>query len=395
MLIKASVASRKLSAGFFCLFVVLSMVLILLSVSIIVPLGNNIENKINNHIYNRELVIEYERNIPDDFIEGKLDEVKKVEGVTAVYRMPAKLMATEQSGTLSDMYHLSYLHSGFTPIITSGRAFEESETQVALVPQHIKDYNSADGKFYQIEGETLIGKTLVFADECDNAHKVTVVGAYSTVDPIFSGDEILIPQADLLEYDEKVIKDSLGTASIRGGKNYIILFESARSAENAMEEISKINNRVSQNNTGLDADSYNIALVILLAALVFFVALVIAGLYMFLKNNISSRTNELALYRSLGYKSKHLFSIIFYEHLFFGVLSLALGVAVAVLLNHLVVNPYLFSLVGNTIMEMTVSVAVWQVACIAVFFLVILLIVCRSAVKRSEKIDLTVLLRER
>lgn len=395
MLIKASVLSRKPSVCFFCFFTILSTILILLSVSIILPLRDNIENKINNHISKRELVTEFDENISDDFINDDLAEIKKVKYVSTVYRMPAKLIVKEQSGVLFDEYNLGYLHNGCNPIITSGRVFDESETGVALVPQTIRDFKSSDNKIYEILGESLIGKTLVLTDECGNIHKAEVVGAYSTSDPIFSRYEILIPQADLLKYDEMVLNDtSEGIASISGDKSYIILIDSAQNVEKAMEEISGINN-VYQKNIGIDVDSYNVALIILFTSLMFFIIIAIFGFFMFLKNNINNRTNELALYRSLGYKSKHIFYIIFAEHFVFEILSFTMGAIITELLNILIINPYIYTFAGNTLMEMTVNISILQAVCVFLLLFVILLIECRNAVKKSEKTDLTVLLRER
>lgn len=394
MLVKASVLSRKLSANFFCFFIIISAILILISVSIILPLRDNIENKVINHISNRELVAEFTEKTPQEFIDNSIAEIRKTEHVTDVYRMPSKLLVTEESGALYSEQNLGFVRSGSNLIITSGRTFDESETEVAIVPQTIKDFNSLDSKIYEISGEDLIGKTLVLTDRCGNTHKAKVVGAYSTSDPIFSGQEILVPQADLLKYNEMVLNgDSQGMLLISNVKSYLIVIDYAKNTEEAMDQILNICN-VYQSSAVIDAGSYNTALLILLAALAFFIILVIVGFFMFLKNNIDSRTNELALYRSLGYKSKHIFSILFTEHLIFGVLSLAAGVIITILLNRFVVNPYLDTLVGNTLMEMTASVTVPDVACLLLFFVVILCIVCRKAVKRSEKIDLTVLLRE-
>ncbi len=393
MLIKASLSSRKLSTCFFCFFIIISAILILLSVGIILPLRDNIDNKINNHISNRELVTEFSEKISEDNIDNMLSEIKKVEHVSEVYRMPAKLRVTEESGVLFDEYNFGYVHNGSIPIITSGRTFDESETGVAIAPQSIKDFNPSDNKIHEIQGERLIGKTLILADECGNTHKAEVVGAYNTSDPIFSGDEILIPQADLLKYDDTVLKTSQGMGSISGDKSYIILIDSPKNVKAAMNEIMGIN-MVYQSSINVDADSYNTALFILIAALAFFIVLVMFGFFMFLKNDVNNRTDELALYRSLGYKSKHIFYIVFAEHLLFGIISLIAGVIITEMLNIFLVNPYLYAFLGNTFMEMTVTVTVWQIGCILLFFVFILIIVCRSAVKRSEKIDLTVLLRE-
>ena len=394
MLIKASVSSKKLSVVFFSLFTMLSTVLILISVGIILPLRSNIENNLNNHILNRELIAEFNEKTSDDDIDEMMSEVDKIEYVTDIYRTPASLTVFEESGILHSDYTLGYIHSGFTPTITSGRCFNENETGVAIVPELMNDYNEDEHRINEISGEQLIGKTLIIKDECDNTYEFEIVVAYNTTDPIFSGDEIIIPQAELLKCNNKVLTTGEGLVSISADKSYTILIDSVDDMENAMQEVSDIC-VVYQRTTAIDAESYNIALIILLIALAVFIILVIVGFYILVKNNLSNRTNELALYRSLGYKTSHILYIVFAEHLFFGVLSMLIGLAVTVLMNVLFVNPYLYTLVGNTIMEMTVSITFVQVACIFVFFIAILFFASRSAAKRSEKIDLTVLLREK
>ncbi|MGN0502757.1 MAG: ABC transporter permease [Ruminococcus sp.] len=392
MLLKSSVASNKLSAFLYCIFIIFSTVLILLSVSIAFPLKANIEEKINNHISNRELVTEFKADVPDELIKQNIDEIKKVEHVETVYRMPALLGVTETSGELHDGYSFGFIHTGSEAIITSGRAFDEIETGVALVPQNIRDFNPEDNRIYDISGESLIGKTLVFVDECENPHKVKVIGAYSTSDPLYSDTQILIPQADLNKYTDEVLKNaSSGGLSISSDKSYIILIDNAENTEKALDDVLFIRTAYRQPSL-IDADTYNTALCILLAMLAFFIVMVVLGFFMFVKNNVNGRTDELALYRSLGYKSKHIFYILFSEHLLFGTLSLVLGVIITALLDIFVVNPYLEMLVGNTIMSMSVGINPIEVCLIFLFFAAILLVVCRKGVKRSEKIDLTVLL---
>ena len=394
ILLKSSVASNKLSTVLYCVFIIFSTVLILISVSIAFPLKANIEEKINNHLSNRELVTEFKADAPDELIKKNIDEIKKVELVEKVYKMPALLGVSETSGTLHDGYSLGFIHTGSEAVITSGRAFDESETGVALVPQNIRDFNPEDNRIYDISGESLIGKTLVFIDECDNSHKVEVVGAYSTSDPLYSDTQILIPQADLNKYTDEVLKNaSSGGLSISSDKSYIILIDNAENTEKALDDVLFIRTAYRQPSM-IDADTYNTALYILLAMLAFFIVMVVFGFFMFAKNNVNSRTNELALYRSLGYKSKQIFYIIFSEYLFLGLISIAVGIITTMFLSSIFVNPYLFTLVGNTIMEMTVSITLTQIVFIIMLFILILLLVCRSAVKRSEKIDLTILLRE-
>lgn len=395
MLLKSSVASNKLSTTLYCIFIIFSTVLILISVSIAFPLKANIEEKINNHISNRELVTEFKADASDELIKQNIDEIKKLEHVEEVYRMPSLLGVSETSGALYDGYSLGFIHTGSEAVITSGRAFDESETGVALVPQNIRDFNPEDNRIYDISGESLIGKTLIFTDECENSHKVKVVGAYSTSDPLYSNTQILIPQADLNKYTDEVLKNaSSGGLSISSDKSYIILIDNAENTNKVLDEVLFIRTAYRQPSL-IDADTYNTALYILLAMLAFFIVMVVLGFFMFVKNNVNGRTDELALYRSLGYKSKHIFYILFSEHLLFGILSLAFGVIITVMLDIFVVNPYLEMLVGNTIMSMSVGVNPIEVCLIFLFFTAILLVVCRKGVRRSEKIDLTVLLRER
>lgn len=394
MLLKSSVASNKLSTVLYCVFIIFSTVLILISVSIAFPLKTNIEEKINNHISNRELVTEFKADAPDELIKQNIDEIKKLEHVEEVYKMPSLLGVSETSGALHDGYSLGFIHTGSEAVITSGRAFDESETGVALVPQNIRDFNPEDNRIYDISGESLIGKTLVFVDECENSHKIKVVGAYSTSDPLYSGAQILIPQADLNRFTDEVLKNaSSGGLSISSDKSYIILIDNTENTDKVLDEVLFIRTAYRQPSL-IDAEAYNTALYILLAMLAFFIIMVVLGFFMFVKNNVNGRTDELALYRSLGYKSKQIFYIIFTEHLLLGILSIAIGIITTILLNSIFVNPYLLTLVGNTIMEMTVSITLTQIVFIITLFILILLLVCRSAVKRSEKIDLTILLRE-
>ena len=145
----------------------------------------------------------------------------------------------------------------------------------------------------------------------------------------------------------------------------------------------------------INVQTYNTAMYIFLATALLFIAFIIVGFFIFLKNNISNRTNELALYRALGYKTKHIFYIIFTEHIILALISIFIGIIFAFLLGNLIINPYIYSLLGNTIMEMTVKITIGEISTVILMIILLLFIVCKTAVKRSEKTDLTVLLRER
>lgn len=394
LLIKASLASGKLRKAFFCLFILLSAMLIFLSLEIISPMKENIDNKINNHISKRELITYFSDKIPDEDVQKKVAELKELENVKDVYLMPSSITVTETSGLLFDDYSLSFLHTDCTAKITSGRAFEENEKNVAIVPENFTDFNKDTKIFNTISGKDLIGKTLVIKDDSGNTHKLEVVGAYNASDPIFSGREILVPREQLLNYGDMYLDSRQGEIAVNSeDKAYIILVDNAKNTE-AVKLAANGINIAYESPVNIDSDAYNVAMIIMLAALIFFLLLVITGFFLTLKSNISARTNEFALYRAVGYKLKHIYYIIFVEHLVFIVLTLILGVCFTVLLNYTVVNPYLYQLVGNTIMEMTVGISPFYIMLIAFFYIAALCVACRSAVNKTEKVDLTVLLRE-
>lgn len=239
-----------------------------------------------------------------------------------------------------------------------------------------------------------MGKNLVFADESGKEHKLKIVGVYNTSDPIFTGNQILIPRNSLIEFNNEVIANAKGSTSITSDKAYKILVDDAINLESVQSEVSSYCEPYTMD-LNFDSQSYNIALIIIIGSIVFFALFVIAGQYMFVKSNISRRSEELALYRSLGYKSNQLFYIIFAEYFLIGIISIAVGTILTVLLDILLINPYLMNLVGNTMMEMTVNVSAVYILLFLVIYLIVLAIVSIWTVKRSEKTDLSVLLRER
>ena len=270
----------------------------------------------------------------------------------------------------------------------------ENEENVAVVPEVLKDFNSESQRINKIDGKTLVGKNLVFADESGREHKLKIVGVYNTSDPIFTGNQILIPRNSLIEFNNEVIANAKGSTSITSDKAYKILIDDAKNLESVQSKVSSYCEPYTMD-LNFDSQSYNIALIIIIGSIVFFALFVIAGQYMFVKSNISRRSEELALYRSLGYKSNQLFYIIFAEYFLIGIISIAVGTILTILLDILLINPYLMNLVGNTMMEMTVNVSAVYILLFLVIYLIVLAIVSIWAVKRSEKTDLSVLLRER
>lgn len=390
-IVKASLMSNKALSAMFCFFVLISYVLIFLAVGIIIPLGVNIETKINNHILNREIIIDISHHVSEEECKRRLDEISGIPEVIDIYEDPFTVSVNDTSGNIKGEYELGFIHKYYDITMAAGRVFDESEENVALVPAKFQDYDASEGVIREIDGTTLIGKTLMLKDMTDNVRDFKVIGAYDTTDPIFNGKEILVPRAQLSGYRAKFTEAF--PDRYQGGWSYIVVTDSPDSTEDVYKQVEKITNSY-RPKLNIDAESFNTAFVILLGSTVFFVFLTVFGFYMFLKGNVNARTNELALYRAMGFNSKNLLRIIAGEHLILTLLSIILGAGVFYGLAYLVVNPYLYSFLGSTYMEMYINTNPVLGILIAVIYLIITLGVTTTAVKRSEKIDLTVLLRE-
>ena len=393
VLIKASVKAHRLQTIFFVLFLMISTMLLNITIGIILPLSNNLENKINNHISNREVVTDFEADITESELKKSIEQIEAIEYIVDVYHMPSAISVSEQSGVLKDRYELKSIHKGYEVTIEEGRLFKENEKNVAIIPQNLKDFNEFDNRVEDISGESLIGKELAFTDDFGNSYLIKIVGTYVNLDSAFSNKDIIVPRDDLISYNNKLL-NSEDNLSFVNDKSYIIQVDNYKNTDDVFAEVSKIRNAYIQPSM-IDVEIYHISLIILLISLAFFILLVILGFYIFLKSNINNRTSELALYRALGYKNRHIFSILLSEYLLFGSISIVLGILLTVIVNKVFVNPYLYSLFGNTLMEMKISLSIVQEIAIVIFFISILLLVCKKAIKNLEKIDLTILLREK
>lgn len=61
---------------YFCCFMVIATILVLVSAGAVMPLKNNIDQNINNHILNRELNFEINENTPQNEIDDTILSIK-------------------------------------------------------------------------------------------------------------------------------------------------------------------------------------------------------------------------------------------------------------------------------------------------------------------------------
>ncbi len=397
-IVKASLKSRKLSSGVFCFFVLISFVLIFIAIGIIIPLGQNIETRINRHIVKRELGASMSYTTNEEERQRRIDKIMTIPHVVDMYEDTYPITMSEARGVLSESYIFSFVHRYFEVRILSGRTFDENETGVAVIPHYIEEYNAKEQRIVKINGVDLVGQTLEFQDWTGATRKTTIVGTYDNTDPIFTSKRtILVPYADMVKYDkesyEYKVENAPEGAEIRRDHHYIIVTDSHRNTQEVFKEAQKVTTCYEEY-LNVDEETYNTAFIILLVVTAFFTVLTVLGYYMFLKSNIKARTSELALYRAIGYKTIDMFRIILAEHLLLTAFSLVFGVGTYYLLAHFALNPYLDSVFGNTFMAITVSNNPLIAVALIAGYILITAGVCFSAVKRTEKIDLTVLLRE-
>lgn len=392
MIVKAAFKSTAVMTVLFTAFTVVSYVLLLLAVGIMLPLGQNIEEKINNHILNREINAIITENVSYERRQERLNELSKLEHVISVYETPYEPTVTDENGVIFGEYTLSYIHRDYSPVITAGRAIEAQEQGVVLVPMRFNDYNAQTGIVTAVDGSTLIGKSLSLKASGGAVMSFEVVGAYDTTDPIFSGKELLASITDLLEYKKQML-ESPDQNIYSGDSIYTVLVDSSKNTDEVLKKAEKITVCYTPKLL-TNAEIYNIAFSVLLTASVIFATLTVFGFYIFLKGNVNMRTKELALYRAIGYSSGELYRIIFTGHILPVLVSVTLGAALYILLGSFVINPYLDSFLGDTFMKMTLSESPIVMGAVGIGYVIITLLVSAAAVKRSKKIDLTVLLKD-
>lgn len=391
ILVKASLKSNVLLSCFFSLFVALSAVLVLLSLSIIIPLRSNIDSNIINHVTNREIIDQYSKNAPAELPDEDIAEFKKLDHVVTAYELPSEVSMEDTSGFYTDGVTLGFFYDGSDVELKKGRYFKKSDKNVCIVPELVKEYT--DSGIRRIEGEKLIGKLLSLSDEYGKTHKYKVVGAYRQLDPLYTDGEIMIPRIELMKLHNE-LKAQSDFPNKKENRSVIILVDSIDNVQSVCDKINDTITYVRPYGGIIDPSMYQVALYITQGMLILFLIMITVGFSIFLKNNISVRTSEFALYRAIGYSSKKIFYIVFSEHILLTAVSLVFGVLLTVILNAFVFNPIADSLLGNTIMEMNITTKPICVLLTAFLFTAVLLMICYRTVRRSEKMDLTVLLRE-
>ena len=382
-LVRASYKRNRIRSAVFFLFMLFCVILILLTVSVILPMWSNMETKINNHPYNVELTA-----IIADGDEKTPERIKSVDHVVNVLYSPPMINAADVDNLLGGDASIQYLHNGYMPEITAGRAIREGEKNAAVIVQTIKTLDPKTQRSVEIDCKRLVGRTVKLLDMEGNKYAIKIVGTYSSTDPALYGNSLYTTYPQMLEYDKRITHD-------KGRSDYSVIVDHASNRDAVERDCGEFADIFFINNFKIDVGNFNMALTVLLCVLAAFLIMVVIGTSVFVSSCISGRTSELALYRSIGYKFSHIFTVIFCEYLFYLVVSTAAAVIIAFASAELIINPYLDSLLGDSIMAMRAQIGAANILAVFLTLLIIIFIVCINAARRTGKIELSVLLKEK
>lgn len=394
LLVKASIKKNKVKNILFAILLVIAVFFTTLTVSVAIPLWNNVENKINNHIYNRSpaMFFDGDKYSTEEQINDKLAEIKALPHVVSVYKNQKPVEAMEKNGVIESQITLNYLLKDASPLITKGRALDENDTNKALIPKTIREYSESKHKIQEIDGEALVGTTLKFMTGSVE-YEAEVVGTYSLSDPMFTGKQIIIPYNDL----EKLNADSGMNIDSEEKDLYVVETDYYKNTQSVKDSIESDPQMLVLDyfKLNLDVNTFQAASIVLMAMAALFIVMIFITVLAFVNNHIKTRTVEMALYRALGYRSGHIFMIMLAEYIAIGLFSIIIGLLISAALSQFVVNPYLYGLLGGTIMEMKADITVLTIAIITVVMILIELFSCIIATKRTSVIKLVVLLKEK
>ncbi|HHZ06906.1 MAG TPA: ABC transporter permease [Clostridiales bacterium] len=397
LLVKSSIKRNVGKNIFFLVFLAFAVVLTTVTVSVMLPFCDNVENKLNNHLYNRMFNVE----IPSSTVDTAIKKVNDTHHVQDVYTYLDSMSVSDITGTLESEYTMCSLVHEAAPLIVDGRLFRDDERNVAIVPDNIRDYSQSQRKLKNINGSDLVGKQLTFLTEGDD-YTVTVVGTYSLSDPMFTGKQIIIPEQEMKSLNDKIQLENnnsfIDDEQYDGEKKSIftVLVDNHSNTDDVIENIS--NQGIDCHKAyklNFDTASYQVAAVILMIMFALLIVMVFVAVSAFVNNHIKSRTVEIAMYRALGYRSSNIFIILFAEYLVMGIIALAFGLGISLIVLQATVNPYLNEFLGQTIMTMTASITPINLLVMVCTIILIELLACLIATKKTNVIKLMILLQER
>ncbi|MCQ4022894.1 MULTISPECIES: ABC transporter permease [unclassified Ruminococcus] len=384
-LVKSSVKNSRARTAVFFIFILFCITCILLTTSIILPMGYNMEFKVNQHPYNLELTAELSKG---DTVERNVEELKKIPHVVDVYKAPQTIRVFDADGKMNLSFFLSYFHNGYIPEITYGRNVNEGEKNTAVMPEFVKMNDPETQLSIEFDCKTLVGQVLKLSDENQNTYELNIVGTFNVTDPALDTEEIILDVEQLNAYQTNVNND-------RNTEPYCVIIDNYRNMNSVQSACDNIAEYSYTNSFKIDLNNFNMSMIVLLIVLTVFLAMVVIGTSVFVSNCVSSRTRELALYRSLGYRYSHIFIIIFTEYLLMLIAATIASVLISFAAATIFINPYLDKTIGGGIMSMQVQLDFLSIALVFCAFLLIITIICVNATRRTERIPLAVLLRER
>ena len=384
MLIKASVTQQKARNIVFIIFNAICVICILLTSSVVVRLWTDMDQKVNNHPYNRELLVDVSINN-----KGAKDKLEAMDGVEGISVSPYDITLTSADNTLNSTVNLSYLHMDYEPVVTKGSQLKSTDKDAVLMPEIYHDKDPQTQMRIDVDCKSFVGKELSFVDENGSQYKLRVAGTYDVTDPALDTQCIYTSCDQLLKYSEKSNDDENESIT------YSLALAKGTNKQQLIDECEKYGGVAYENSFRIDLSTFNLSLVIMVIVLAVFLVMTIMGLSIFISGCIKNRTNELALYRALGYKTGHIFVIIFLEYLLLLLIAYVIALALSAVCAQLILNPILASMVKGGLFTLTAEGSPVSALIVLGVFVAILAAICLRMTNLTQKIQLAVLLKEK
>lgn len=384
MLIKASVTQQKARSIVFVIFNAICVICILLTSSVVIRLWTDMDQKVNNHPYNKELMVDVDINN-----KGAKDKLAAMDGVEGISISPYDIELTSTDKSFYATVSLSYLHLDYEPIITKGDQLKKTDKDTVLMPEVYHDQDPETQMRIDVDCKKFVGKELSFIDENGNQYKLKVAGTYDVTDPALDTQCIYTSCDQLLKYSEKSADDENESIT------YSLALAKGTNKQQLIDECEKYGGVAYENSFRIDLSTFNLSLIIMVIVLAVFLVMTVMGTSIFISGCIKNRTNELALYRALGYKTGHIFVIIFLEYLLLLLIAYIIALALSAVCAQLILNPILASMVKGGLITLTAEVSPVSALIVLGVFVAVVAAICLRMTNFTQKIQLAVLLKEK
>lgn len=343
---------------------------LVLSDRLVMSSNKTIENNITNIISNREITIQIEITEDQRFLNlhEHIKTIKNVSHIKNAYPYFEEVDAciSEKADSLNN-YRFKIRSGTYEhfPKVVSGEMFDLDDKNVALMPSALSiesglHKGDADAP---INGCNYLGRELVLQIKSKKTgekfeYKCIVVGLYKLDGLFYRENAIFIPLDDLYEIlsiEYKQEKNQLFQTD-----NYLLISAYADSYKNVGSVISELSAMPGYTVNYLKDERVNVSAfesLALTSSMAFYIILVLIFLIInvFLRNILMDRMYEIALYKAIGYKLKHIFWILYLEVNSLIAIAYTIGLLIALPTCNYVIFPIIQNKFSNSFLKLSIG----------------------------------------